>query len=123
MRRGSVETRNFASLPGADAVAFLTRHRAALSKMPVAFFVVCLTMKDDTAEHRCQVEQYVAAVQAQVPEVKPVDVGLFAGGMDMAKLPLPMKLVMKAMKSTAGDFRDWDVIRAWAASLLPKLGA
>lgn len=104
-----------------NAVAFLTKHREALSKMPVAFFIVCMTMKEDTAEHRREVEQYLAAVQAQVPEVKFVDAGLFAGGMDPAKLALPMKLIMKAMKTANGDFRDWDAIRAWAGTLLPKL--
>ncbi len=60
-------------------------------------------------------------MQAQVPEVKFVDAGLFAGGMDPAKLALPMKLIMKAMKTANGDFRDWDAIRAWAGTLLPKL--
>ena len=88
----------------ANAVSFLKKHSAALSKMPVAFFVVCMTMKEDTEEHRCEVEEYVAAVQKQVPEIELVDVGLFAGGMDPKKLPLPMKLVMKAMKAEPGDF-------------------
>jgi menaquinone-dependent protoporphyrinogen oxidase len=50
-----------------------------------------------------------------------VDVGLFAGVLDMGKLPLPLKLVMRAMKAQPGDYRDWDAIRTWATALRPKL--
>ena len=104
-----------------DTLAFLERHQAALSRVPVAYFVVCMTMKDDTEENRCQVETYVNQMREKAPQVQPLEVGLFAGKMDFKALPLPLRLIVKAMKSEEGDFRDWDAIRAWAASVRPLL--
>jgi menaquinone-dependent protoporphyrinogen oxidase len=104
-----------------DVLAFLERRQDALSQVPVAYFIVCLTMKDDTEENRCTVEAYLDAVREKVPQVQPVDVGLFAGAMDFKKLPMMMRLLVKAMKSEEGDFRDWEAIRAWATGLRPAL--
>jgi len=103
------------------ALAFLDTHQEALSKVPVAYFVVCMTMKDDTEENRRQTETYLDQMREQAPQVQPVDVGLFGGVMDYSKLPLLLKLMMKAMKQTEGDFRNWEAIRAWAAGLRPAL--
>jgi menaquinone-dependent protoporphyrinogen oxidase len=104
-----------------EAMAFLERHQDALSKMPVAYFVVCLTMKEDTEEKRREVEAYLDPMREKVPQVQPVDMGLFAGALDYKKLPLPLKLIMKAMKGQEGDFRDWEAIRAWAIRVRPAL--
>ena len=100
-----------------DTLAFLERHQEALSKVPVAYFIVCMTMKDDTEENRCQVETYVDQMRQKAPHVQPVDVGLFAGKMDFKTIPFLLRLIVKAMKSEEGDFRDWEVIRAWSAGL------
>jgi len=100
-----------------EVLAFLERRQDALSQVPVAYFIVCLAMKDDTEENRCKVEAYLDAVREKVPQVQPVDVGLFAGAMDFKKLPLMMRLLMKAMNSEEGDFRDWEAIRAWATGV------
>jgi menaquinone-dependent protoporphyrinogen oxidase len=103
------------------AVNFLERHQEPLSQMPVACFLVCLTMKEDTEENRCTVDAYLDPVREKVPQVQPVSVGLFAGAMDYKKLPLPLRLVMKGMKSPEGDFRDWEAIRAWVDQVRPAL--
>jgi len=105
----------------ADAVAFLERHQDALSKIPVAYFLVCLTMKEDTEETRCTVNAYLDPVRDKVPKIEPVDVGLFAGAMDYKKLPLPLRLIMKGMKSPEGDFREWDTIRTWTDGVYAAL--
>lgn len=102
-----------------EAVAFLERLERDLSHVPVACFIVCLTMKEPTEEHRCQVEGYLDAVRRKVPSIRPVAIGLFAGGLDPKRLPLLLRLVMKAMKAEPGDFRDWDAIREWARGLPP----
>ena len=104
-----------------QALAFLKAHQEALSKVPVAYFVVCLTMQDDTEENRRTVTAYLDAVRKQAPQVQPVDVGLFAGALNYKKLSLPFRLILKAMKATEGDFRDWEAIRAWATGLRPAL--
>jgi menaquinone-dependent protoporphyrinogen oxidase len=111
-----------ASNPHPDAVKFIEDHREGLAKMPVAYFVVCLTMKDDTEENRCTVGAYLDSVREKVPEVEPVDVGLFAGRLDLKRLALPVRLMMKAMKAPPGDYRDEDAIHSWASELRSELG-
>jgi menaquinone-dependent protoporphyrinogen oxidase len=104
-----------------DVKRFVETHQAALSQVPVAYFVVCLTMKEDTEENRSTVGAYLDALREKAPQVQPVDMGLFAGALDYKKLPLPARLIMKALKSQEGDFRDWEAIHKWATSLRPAL--
>lgn len=108
-----------------DMPAFVKKHRQALSRVPVAYFVVCLTMTEDTEKNRREVAGYLDKVRQKVPEVQPVDVGLFAGavlteGEDYERLSWFMRLVLRAM-SKEGDHRNWDAIRNWAAGLRPVL--
>ena len=105
----------------AEAMAFLETHQQSLSRVPVAYFVVCMTMKDDTEENRRQAGTYLDQMRQQAPQVQPVDVGLFAGAMDYKRLPLPLRLMMKVMKRPEEDCRDWEAIRAWAAGVRPAL--
>lgn len=101
-----------------EATKFVEKNRDALSRVPVALFTVCLTLKDDTEENRRTVAAYLDSVHELV---QPVDVGLFAGAMDYNKLPLILRLLMKAMKAPEGDFRDWEAIRAWAGQVRDRL--
>jgi len=104
---------------------FVKKYRRELSKMPLAYFVVCLTMKEDTPENRRAAEAYLDPLRNKFPEVQPVDVGLFAGavlteGEDYERLFPLTRLLMRAM-SGEGDHRDWEAIRAWATGLRPAL--
>ena len=101
-----------------EAVQFVEQHQEALSRVPVAYFLVCLTLRDDTEENRREVAAYLDPVREVV---QPVDVGLFAGVMDYAKLPFIFRLMMKAMGSPEGDFRDWEAIRDWAGQVSARL--
>jgi len=60
-----------------------------------------------------------------VPQVQPVDTGLFAGVLDYSKLSLIVRVVMKSkMKKkgvSEGDYRDWDAIHSWAEGLRSAL--
>ncbi len=104
-----------------DALKFLDKYKAALSEMPVAYFVVCLTMKEPTEENRAEAEAYLDAARQKAPQVQPVDVGLFAGALDYKKLSLPMRWIMKLMKTPEEDFRNWERIREWANGIRPAL--
>jgi menaquinone-dependent protoporphyrinogen oxidase len=93
---------------------------------PVAYFVVCFTMNEDTPQNRETARGYLKPLQAAAPQVEPVDVGLFAGavlaeGEDYRRLFPLMKIPVKAMAQSEGDHRDWDAIRAWAEQLSAKL--
>jgi menaquinone-dependent protoporphyrinogen oxidase len=78
-------------------------------------------LQDDTEENRQTVAGYLDAIQQEVPQVRPTDVGLFAGVMDPKKLSFLPRLVMKSLKSPQGDFRNWQAIRAWAHQVRPVL--
>jgi menaquinone-dependent protoporphyrinogen oxidase len=101
-----------------EAVKFVETHRDALSQVPVAYFTVCIKMKDDTEENSRKVAAYSAPVREMV---QPVDVGLFAGAIDYDKLPFVYRMLIKAMKVPEGDFRDWAAISGWAANVRPAL--
>jgi len=105
-----------------EVVEFVKTHQNTLSRIPVAYFVVCLSMKDDTAENRRKVSAYLEAVRKQVPGVKPVDIGLFAGAVDFSKLSFSHRLMLKVKGAPEGDFRNWNTIRSWAVSLRSALG-
>jgi len=111
--------------PHKDLPRFVKKHRQALSQIPVAYFVVCMTMHEDTEKHRREAAAYLDRLRRQVPEVRPVDVGTFAGavlteGPDYERLGFLMKRIVGVMASI-GDHRDWDAIAEWAAGLRPRL--
>ena len=110
-----------AGRPYQEAVSFVEGHQQVLGQVAVAYFAVCMTMEQDTEENRCEAETFLNPVREAAPQVEPVAVGLFGGAMDYGKLPLPLRLMMKAMKRPEGDARDWEAIGAWARELRPKL--
>jgi menaquinone-dependent protoporphyrinogen oxidase len=55
---------------------------------------------------------------AEIAErIQPQDIAFFGGVLDMTKLNLAEKLIVKAMKAPVGDFRDWDRIHGWATGI------
>jgi len=104
-----------------EAVEFLKTHQGTLSRVSVAYFAVCLTMKDDTAENRRKALGYLDPVRKQFPQVKPADIGLFAGAVDYKKLSFAYSLILKVKGAPEGDFRNWEAIRTWAAGVRPAL--
>ena len=101
-----------------EAVKFVETHQEPLSQVPVAYFSVCMTLQDDTDENRREAAGYIDPMR---DIVQPVNTGAFAGAMDYAKLSLPFRFIIKAMKVPEGDFRDWNAIRAWATHARPML--
>ena len=105
---------------------FVRKYHDRLRAMPVADFVVCFTMIEDTPENREKARAYLEQLYAQAPEINPVDTGLFAGavldeGQDFDRLFPLMKIPIKGMAEDPGDRRDWAAIRAWAEGLQDKL--
>jgi len=91
---------------------FVAKHKKILSKVSVAYFVVCGLLKEDTTENREKTEKTLKSMKKKVA---PVDVGLFGGAFDPAKGPKMMA------DEPAYDYRDWDAITAWAEGLVEKL--
>jgi menaquinone-dependent protoporphyrinogen oxidase len=92
-----------------------------LGRLPIAYFVVCLTMKDNTAENRSTVMAYLDSVRKEAPKIQPVAVGLFPGALDFGKLSFVEKTVLKAKGASEGDYRDWPSAKAWASTVGPML--
>jgi menaquinone-dependent protoporphyrinogen oxidase len=108
-----------------EAVSFAKKHKAALLHLPVAEFIVCLTMSEDTPEHRCTAEGYLNQINSAAPGLKVVDVGLFGGvvlqGTEDFKRLNPIARGMASTMRDIPDGRDWEAIRAWADGLVAKL--
>jgi menaquinone-dependent protoporphyrinogen oxidase len=100
-----------------EAVDFVKTHQERLSRVPVAYFAVCMTMKDDMAENRRKALSYLDPVRKQFSQVKPVDIGLFAGAVDYKKLSFAYGLILKVKGVPEGDFRNWEAIQTWAAGV------
>lgn len=96
------------------AKSLVEKHQAALQKMPVAFFTVCLTMADPTEENCKAVAAYLDPLRQMV---QPVSEGAFAGAVDYKKLNFVFGAILKKMGAKEGDFRDMEAVRAWAGGL------
>lgn len=101
---------------------FVRRHRKTLREHPVTYFVVCLTMKEDTLENRETASGYLNPLRELVPEAAGVESGLFAGavlaeGEDFENLFPLLRIPIRAMAEDEGDSRDWEAIREWATKL------
>ncbi|MGD0751955.1 MAG: flavodoxin domain-containing protein [Anaerolineales bacterium] len=107
-----------------EAMQFMHEHQSELSSKPFAAFMVCITLSMANAD---QYREGLKAWMSPVRElVRPVSEGYFAGALDFSKLPfsfnvLAMRLVVLSGTWKEGDFRNWNAIRAWAESLLPRL--
>jgi menaquinone-dependent protoporphyrinogen oxidase len=112
-------------LPGAPA-KFMKRFANDLAHKPVAWFLVCLTMVEDTPENRTTALGYLEPMRKAAPGVTPVDTGLFAGAVlkdtpDAQKLFPLFRMMSNKMAETTPDHRDWAAIRDWAKEVAPKL--
>jgi menaquinone-dependent protoporphyrinogen oxidase len=107
-----------------EAVQFIQMHQAELSRKPFAAFLVCMTLAMRNGNtYRPFVADFLAPVRALV---KPVSEGLFAGALDISKVPtfrdrLLFRLSVLFGVWSEGDHRDWNAVRIWAESLPPKL--
>ena len=109
-----------------EALDFVRTHRAALAQKPFAAFLVCMTLAmRDADKYRGGVAEWMQPVRALV---KPVSEGLFAGALDIRKIPsfgdrLKFRISVLLGVWSEGDHRDWEAIRAWAKELAPRLMA
>jgi menaquinone-dependent protoporphyrinogen oxidase len=100
-----------------DAHKFLSRHREALSWLPV--YVFALGPIHDVEQEFADARQQLEKDLAKESWFRPADLRLFAGKYDPATLPFPINKM--AGKEPASDARDWDAIRAWAGGVAQQL--
>jgi menaquinone-dependent protoporphyrinogen oxidase len=107
-----------------EAMQFIRAHQTELASKPFATFLVCMTLGMRNGEsYRPFVSGFLSPVRALV---KPVSEGLFAGTLDIRKIPsfgdrLKFRLSVLFGVWSEGDHRDWNAIRDWAGGLHSQL--
>ncbi len=96
-----------------DAVIFVERSRARLALRLVWLFSVG-PLGDQPRTDPAEVAQFVRSLKA-------VDHHLFSGALDPHGLSFPERVIMKGVKAPTGDFRDWDEINSWAATIAQQV--
>ena len=109
-----------------DAIEFAEKNQEALSRVPVAYFLTCITLYQDTAETRKLARSYMEPVLKAAPGIRPVDSGFFAGVLDYGKMNVLVRMVMKSKMQARGvpegDYRNWNAITSWAKGLTVPFG-
>jgi menaquinone-dependent protoporphyrinogen oxidase len=106
-----------------EAMQFVRIHQAELRSKPFAAFQVCMTLAMKKGDFSQGVSEWMQPVRSLV---RPVSEGLFAGALDINKIPslgdrMKFKISVKMGIWDEGDHRDWNAIHSWASSLVGKL--
>ena len=104
-----------------EAIHFLELKCAELKNLPVAYFTVCMTMRDDTPQNRATVLNYMKPVFENCAEIEPFEIGLFGGMFDTQEFPRAVRWIISKLKFPTGDYRNWEAIHHWVQALLPHL--
>jgi len=127
------------------ALRFLRNNRSAFQRIPLAVFVMAmsLTQTGETSvdgvpltvdenlpkppetegrlnfrERYANLSHYVRPILAATRPVKPVTIGVFGGRLEYGRLPWwAVLFAMLIIQAQAGDRRNWTAIRSWAAGL------
>lgn len=99
-----------------DAVSFAEQHATELARMPVWLFSSG-PLGEDVRDAEVQPRQLPELRRAIAPRAHRV----FFGALDVGALGFAERMIAKAVKAPAGDFRDWDAIRAWAEGIAEEL--
>jgi len=128
-----------------DAARFLKKHREGFKRIPLAVFVLAmsLTQTGETSvegvpvfldenlpkppqkmgslsfrERYTQLSQYLQPILKATRPVKPVSIGVFGGRLEYGRLKWwAVLFAMLIIRAPAGERRNWPVIRSWAAAL------
>ncbi|HCB50398.1 MAG TPA: hypothetical protein DEP47_12980, partial [Chloroflexi bacterium] len=65
--------------------------------------------------------RFPEAQQDIADRIQPRDIAVFHGALDPEELNFIERSMIKNVKAPVGDFRDWEVIEAWAAAVASEL--
>ena len=100
-----------------EAMEWVHRNQAVLAKRPVWLFSVGplgVEVKD-TEQQPKEIAEFQQAI-------RPRGEHIFFGSLDHSKLSFPERMIVKAVRASEGDFRDWEAIEGWTASIAQDLG-
>ncbi len=127
------------------ALGFLRKHRRQLQRMPLAIFVMAmsLTRTPETSldgvpiyideklpkpperegrlnlkERYANVVNYIRPILNAAKPARPINIGIFGGRLDYGRLAWwAVLFAMIIIQAPAGDKRDWKMIRGWASGI------
>ena len=103
-----------------EAVKFLETNEHKLIDRPVWLFSSGPTGEGDPVE-LLKGWSFPAALQPIIDRIRPRDIAVFHGCVNMDKLNFIEKGMLNNVKSPVGDFRDWNAITTWATSISDAL--
>lgn len=128
-----------------DAERFLKKHRGTFQRIPLASFVmaISLTKTDETRvgdvpvyvdeklpkspkkpgslnfrERYARLSNYAKPILAAIRPSKPASIGIFGGRLEYGRLKWwAVLFVMLIIQAPAGDRRNWQAIQEWSAGI------
>jgi len=100
-----------------EMARFVKKQAAKLAQKKTWIFVSGTTSEGDPVKD-LEGRLYPPNLQPAMDIIKPVDVTAFHGAIDLGKLNGFEKWVIKKVNAPIGDFRDWDMITAWAETII-----
>lgn len=105
-----------------NAVKFLKREEANLAARPVWFFSSGPTGEGDPVE-LMDGWTFPEAQQELADRIGPRDIAVFHGKIDVEKLNMGERMVVKAVRAQTGDYRDWKMVVDWATEIAKAICA
>lgn len=95
-----------------EATEWVHRNQAVLAQRPVWLFSSG-PLGTEVRDAEQQPKEMTEFQQA----IRPREQRIFFGVLDHSKLSFAERMMAKAVRAPEGDFRDWEVIEAWATSI------
>jgi menaquinone-dependent protoporphyrinogen oxidase len=102
------------------AATFLKANERALAERPVWLFSSGPTGEGDPVAFM-KGRRFPEALQPIADRIRPRDIAVFHGALDVRKLNLLEKWLIGNVKVPLGDFREWDAITSWATAIADVL--
>ena len=103
-----------------EATKFLKNNEKVLAERPVWLFSSGPTGEGDAME-LTDGWHFPKGLQPIADRIKPRDIAIFHGAIELEKLNFFEKWIIKKVKAPLGDFRDWNVITTWATAIAEEL--
>jgi len=99
---------------------FLQKNEKTLAAMPVWIFSAGPSGKGDPVE-LLKGWKYPPMLQSVIDTIKPRDTAVFGGNLNVDKMKGLEKWIVNRVGGEVGDFRDWEMINAWAKKVAGAL--
>jgi menaquinone-dependent protoporphyrinogen oxidase len=97
-----------------EARDFVHRYRHILRERPLYVFSCGYSLREQTD---ASLKSGEAALEAVRLYVSPADAAFFPGKLSMESLNPPDRAIATIGGTKSGDFRNWDIVRAWAEKI------